>query len=147
MQICTRLRWRNLTVESDLLTDFRLFDFYRKRVLGPDQSHYNQSRLWSRLHITLAEITRITPSEYTPTTLYWKIFHRSGFLSDLLLPWKTEFALKIFTVLSIFFTIQDLWATLRLPWETEFALNSLYWTAFPHLFFCTTLLLLSLPLK
>jgi len=30
-----------------------LFYFYRKRGLGPDQSHYNQLRLWSRLHTTL----------------------------------------------------------------------------------------------
>jgi len=29
--------------------------------LGPDQSHYNQWRRWSRLHTTLAQITRITP--------------------------------------------------------------------------------------
>jgi len=30
-------------------------------LLGPDQSHYNQSRRWSRLHTTLAQITRIAP--------------------------------------------------------------------------------------
>jgi len=30
-------------------------------------------------------------------TLYWKIFHRSGFLSSLRLPWETkEFALAVF---------------------------------------------------
>ena len=34
-------------------------------LLGPDQSHYNQSRRWSRLHTKLAQITRIAPSEYT----------------------------------------------------------------------------------
>ena len=28
---------------------------------GSDQSHYNQSRLWSRLQTTLAQITRISP--------------------------------------------------------------------------------------
>ena len=28
---------------------------------GPDQSHYNQSRLWYRLQITLAKITQISP--------------------------------------------------------------------------------------
>jgi len=31
-----------------------------KRGLGPDQSHYNNSRLWFILPITLAQITRIT---------------------------------------------------------------------------------------
>ena len=30
-------------------------------LLNIAQSHYNQSRLWSRLHTTLAQITRITP--------------------------------------------------------------------------------------
>jgi len=34
-------------------TDIRLFNFYRKRGLGPDQSHCNQSRIWFRLHTTL----------------------------------------------------------------------------------------------
>jgi len=62
------------------------------------------------------------PSEYT---LYWNFFHRSGFLSNLHLPWKTEFALKIFTVFDIFFTIQHFWATLHLSWKTEFALKFL----------------------
>jgi len=42
---------------------------------------------------------------------------------SLRLPWKTEFALKFFTVLNVSFTIQDLWATSRLPWKTEFALK------------------------
>ena len=63
---------------------------------------------------TLSQITQITPSEYT---LYWKFFHHSGCLSNLRLPWRTVFALKIFTVLNIFFTIQGFWATLRLPWK------------------------------
>ena len=42
----------------------------KKRGLGPDQFHYNQSRLSARLHTTLVQITRITPSEYTLNTLY-----------------------------------------------------------------------------
>jgi len=72
--------------------------FYRKRGLGPDQNHYNQSRLWFRLHTTqtLAEITHITPKWiYTEYTVL-KIFYRSGFLSNLCLPWKPEFALNVF---------------------------------------------------
>jgi len=40
---------------------------------------------------------------------------------------KTEFPLKFYTVLNIFFTIQDFWATLYFPWKTEGALNSQYW--------------------
>jgi len=35
------------------------FDFHRKWGLGPDHSHHNRSRLWSRLHTALAQITRI----------------------------------------------------------------------------------------
>ena len=81
--------------------------------------------------------------------------------NNLRLPWKTEFPLKIFAVLIIFFTNKDLWATafalktdfpknsslywiylshsgvlnnLRLPWKTELPWNfSLFWicTVFP----------------
>jgi len=49
-----------LLISSCWTIDIRLFDFYRKRGLGPDQSHY-QSRRWSLLHTTLAQITRIAP--------------------------------------------------------------------------------------
>ena len=35
--------------------------FTETRGLGPDQSHYNPSRLWSRLQTTLVQITRIAP--------------------------------------------------------------------------------------
>jgi len=48
-----------ILISSCWTTDIQLFDFYRKRGLGPDQSHCNQSRLWSRLQTTLAKITRI----------------------------------------------------------------------------------------
>ena len=56
-------------------------------------------------------------------SLYWNILYHSGFLSNLRLLWKTEFALKYPTVLNIFLTIQDFWATLRLYWKAEFALK------------------------
>ena len=63
-----RKSYRILTL-SCWPTDIRLFDFYRKRGLGPVYSHYNQSRLWSTLHTTLTQTTRITPKwiypEYT----------------------------------------------------------------------------------
>ena len=46
---------------------------------------------------------------------------------------KTEFPLKFFTVLNIFFTIQDFWATLCLPWKIGLPWNfSLYWIYFLH---------------
>jgi len=32
----------------------------KKTKACPDQSHYKQSLLWSRLHTTLAQIARIT---------------------------------------------------------------------------------------
>ena len=107
---------------------------------------YNQSGLWSRLHTTLAHFTRITPKWiYTVLNIFSPfrsfeqlalalknrvcleyIFYQSGFLSNLCLPWKTEFALKFFTVLNILLTFRIL-RTLRLPWNTGCALNSLYW--------------------
>ena len=40
---------------------------------------------------------------------------------------EKQFALKIFTLLNILFTIHNFWATLRLLWKTECTLNSLYW--------------------
>ena len=40
--------------------------------------------------------------------------------SNLRLPSKAEVFRKIFTVLNIFLTIKDFWATLRLPWKTKF---------------------------
>ena len=67
-----------------------------------------------------------TSCKYTLNTLYWKFFHRSGFFSNLRLPWKTECAPKIFTVLNILFNIQDFWASCPCP-EKQCALNSLYW--------------------
>ena len=45
---------------------------------------------------------------------------------------QKQFFRKIFTVLNIFLTIQDFWATLRLPWKTKFALK--IFTAFNILF-------------
>jgi len=147
--------------------------FFRKRGLGPDQSQYYQSRLWSRLHTTLAQITRITPKwRYTEYTVL-KIFHRSGFSSNLHLPWKTEFALKIFIVLNIFlsfrsfeqlalalknrlcseFTALNIYffyhsgflSGWRLPWKTEFALK--FFTVLSILFIIQDFEQLALALK
>jgi len=42
-----------ILISSCWTADIRLFDFYRKRKPGPDQNHYKQSRLWSRLQTTL----------------------------------------------------------------------------------------------
>ena len=90
--------------------------------------------------MTLVQITHHTspnntdhPSEYTLNILYWNFFHCSEFFSNLRLPWKTEFSLKIFTVLNIFLTIQDFWATLRLPRKTVkyiFTVLNIYFLSF-----------------
>jgi len=131
-------------------TDIRLFDFYRKRGLGPDQSHYTQSRLWPRLHTTLAQITRIVPNWiytvfkiFSPFTIFALalkrqscpeffhcveyIFCHSAFLSNFVLALKNRVAQKFFTVLNILFTFRS-FSNLRLPWKTELPWNSsLYW--------------------
>jgi len=102
------------------------FDFYRKRGLGPDHSHHNQSRRWSRLHTALAQITQIALKWiYTA----FKIFYSSRFLR---LPSKNRIALKIFTVLNILFTFR-IFNNLRLPWKQSFPWNfSLYWNIIYH---------------
>ena len=124
------------------------------KLTFPDQSHYNQSRLWSRLHTTRAQITRITLqwiyTEYTVVKIFspfrifeqlapWKtefalklftvfgiFFYHSGFLSNFSLALKNRVCLKFFAALNILFTFRIL-GNLRLTWKTEFALNSLYW--------------------
>jgi len=89
--------------------DVWLFGFYRKLGLGPDQSHCNQSRRWSWLQTTLAQITPIAP-KWLYNAL--KIFSQFTILSNLRLPWKKN------TVL---------------PWKF-----SLYWIYFLHSGFLTT---------
>jgi len=42
---------------------------------------------------------------------------------QLALAWKTEFALKFFTVLNLYFLLFKILQNLRLPWKTEFALK------------------------
>jgi len=58
--------------------------------------------------MTLVQITHYTdhPQVNIHWILYWNIFHRIGFLSNLPSPWKTEFALKFFTALDILFTFR-----------------------------------------
>jgi len=66
-------------------------------------------------------------------SLYWIHFLHSGFLSNLRLTWRTECALKVFTVWNIFFTIQDSWATCACPEKTELPWKfSLYWICIFH---------------
>jgi len=78
-----------------------------------------------KLH--LSKLHRSPPSGYT---LYWKIFHCSRFLSNLRLPWKTEFALKFFTVLNILFTFR-IFEQLALALKNSVSWNfSLYWIYF-----------------
>jgi len=114
--------------------------------LGPDRSNYNQSRLWSRLHTTLAQITQITPKvnlhrnwmyyieNFFTVQDFWatcscpEIFHCIEHTStfriseQLALALKTGFALKIFTVLKHFYHSGFL-SNLHLPWKTECALK------------------------
>jgi len=111
--------------------------FYRKRGLGPDQNHYNQSRRWSWLQTTLAQLTRIVP-KWIYTVL--KIFSQFTIFEQLPLALKTEFPfpLKLFTVLNVLFTIQDFWAT-ALALKTELPWNfSLDWIYFLHSAFWAT---------
>jgi len=56
---------------------------------------------------------RACPEKQLPWifSLYWNIFYHSVFLSNSRLSWKTEGALKIFTILNIYFIMQDFWAT------------------------------------
>ena len=113
------------------------------------------SRGWSFLRVVFSQTRNFTVIAITGWiycikiffTFPWKrvrreivrcieyIFYHSGFLSNLRLPWNTEFALKTFTVLNIYFLsfrifeqlalalkdtvcpiIQDL-SNLRLPWK------------------------------
>ena len=109
-----------ILISSCWPTDIWLFNFYRKRGLGPDQIHYNLSRLWSRLHTTLAQITWITPKlRYTVL----KIFSPFRIFEQLALALQTEFALKFFAVLNVLFKFR----ILLLPLKIECVLNSLYW--------------------
>ena len=132
-----------LTTTSCWPTDIGLFDFYRKRGLSPDQNHYNQSPLWSRLHITLAQITPIKPKWIYTEYSVLKIFSPIRIFEHLPLALKNRVCLEIFHCIKYIFTIQDFWATLPLPWKTESLWHvSLYWMYFSHSGFLTNLRLL-----
>ena len=109
-----------------------------------------------------------TPSLASPdgTSL---IFYHSEFLSNLRLPWKTEFALNFFTVLQhflsfrifkqialiwkqslpwkfslywIYFSHSRFFSNLRLPWKESLPWTfSLYWIYFSHSGFLSNVLL------
>jgi len=81
-------------------TDIRLFDFYR---LGPDQSHYNQSRLWSRLHTTLTQITRIKPKWIYTEYIVLNIFSPFDIFEQLELALKNRVCPKIFHCIEYIF--------------------------------------------
>ena len=125
----------------------------KKRRLGPDQSHCNQSRFWSILHTTLVQITRITPKWiYTVLKIFSllrifeqialalknrvcpEIFHcvqyisyHSGFFSNSALALKNKVCPKIFHCIKYTFCIQDFLATCACAEKQKSALNSLYW--------------------
>ena len=156
----SKQRNTEILISSCWTLDIRLFDFYRKRGLGPDQIHYNHSLLWSRLHTTLAQITRTTPkwiyTEWTVSIMFstFKIFEQ------LVLPLKNRVCLEIFHCIEYTFYIPDFWETcacnekqsclkfslssntfyhsgilsnLRLPWKTvcpEFTVLNIYFLSF-----------------
>jgi len=126
--------------------------FLQKTRVGPDQSHYNQSRLWSRLQTALALITRITLKWihtvlkiFSPFTIFEQLalalktefaleffhcieylFYHLEFLSNFAHALKNRVAVKIFTVLNMLLHSGVL-TNLRLAWKTEqpwtFSLN------------------------
>ena len=84
--------------------------FYRKRGLGPYQNHYDQSRRWSWLQTTLAQIARIVP-KWIYTVL--KIFTQFTIFE------QHPLALKTFTVVNIIFIFR-IFKNMRLPWKRSF---------------------------
>jgi len=98
-----RKSYRNL-ISSCWTADIRLFDFYRKRGLGPDQSPYNQSRLWSRSQITRAQIAQIT-SKRMCTVL--KFFSPFTIFEQLALALKKQSCPENFHCIEYTFYIQD----------------------------------------
>jgi len=84
-------------------------------ALGPDQSHYNQSRLWSRLQTTLAKLHGSAPSEYKLS----KIFSPFTIFEQLALVLKKQSCPIMFTVLNSLFTFR-IFNSLNLPWKLSF---------------------------
>ena len=79
------------------------------------QCHDNQSRLWSRLHTTLAQITRITPMWiYTQYTVL-EIFSPFRIFEQLALALKKRVCPEIFHCIEYILCIQDFWATCVCP--------------------------------
>jgi len=99
----------------------------KKRRLGPDQSHYNQSRFWSILHTTSPNYT-----DHPQVNIHWThcieyISYHSGFFSNSALALKNKVCPKIFHCIKYTFCIQDFLATCACAEKQESALNSLYW--------------------
>jgi len=90
-----------------------------KRRLGPDQSDYNQSRRWSRLHTKLAHITRIAPKWIN---IVLKIFSQFTIFEQLALALNKTELLKNFHCSEYTFYIQDFYQH-ALALKTEFLLK------------------------
>ena len=80
--------------------------------LGPDKSQYNQLRLWSRLHTTLAQITQIIP-KWIYTVL--EIFLPFRVFEQLALALKNRVCSENFLRIEYTFYIQDFWAACACP--------------------------------
>jgi len=90
------------------------------------------ARGWSSLRLVFSQTRNVTVIAFTR----W-IYLIENFFT---LPWKTEFAVKFSTVLNIFFTIQDFWATCACPEKQSLPWNfSLHWVYFYHSRFLSNL--------
>ena len=109
--------------------------------IGLDQSHYDQSWLWSRLHTTLAQVIRITPKGiytvlkiFSPFRIFEQlalalknrfcpenfrcieyIFYHSGFLSNFALALKNRVCPENFHCIEHTYYIQDFGETCACP--------------------------------
>jgi len=89
------------------------------------------SRGWSFLRVVSSQTRNFRVIVFTGWIYCIEIFFT--------LPWKTEFAVKFYTVLNIFFTIQDFWATCAYPENrvcpesTELNINFLSFRIFEQL--------------
>ena len=81
------------------------------------------SKGWSFLRVVFSQTRNFTVIAFTGWIYCIEFFFT--------LPWKTEFAVKFSTILNIFFTIQDFWATCGCPQTQSFPWKfSLYWIYF-----------------
>jgi len=85
-------------------------------IPGLDQSHYNQSHLYSRLQTKLAQFTRTTPKWIYAEYIALKTFSPFSIFEQLALALKNRVFPEILHCIGyILFIIQDFWATCACP--------------------------------